>query len=70
VHSFYLNNGTGFTDISYRTGGIYSKFDINSLRAAEILSQFVVENILTLIEKKSEKGILNLVDAYRKMFAK
>jgi hypothetical protein len=68
VHSFYLNNGSGFTDISNRTGGISSKFEINSLQVAKKLSQFVVENILVLIEKKSGKGALNLVDEYRKMF--
>jgi hypothetical protein len=70
VHSFHLNNGQGFTSISNRTGGTSSKFEISSLRAAENLSQFVVENILTLIEKKNGKPTLALVDAYRKMFLK
>jgi hypothetical protein len=41
---------------------------LNSGRGAEDLTQFVVENILILIEKNSGKGKLGLVETYRKMF--
>jgi transcriptional regulator len=70
VHSFYLNNGAGFTDISARTGGKASKFDLHSPNVTKNLTQFVVENILELIEKNSGKGDLKLVETYRKMFMK
>lgn len=70
MHSFYLNNGAGFNEISAQTGGISSKFEIYSRNVTENLTQFVVERILILIEKNSGKGNLNLVDTYRKMFVK
>jgi hypothetical protein len=49
VHSFYLNNGTGFKEISAKTNGSSSPFNINSLTVTDDLTAFVVENILALI---------------------
>lgn len=68
VHSFYLNAGAAFSNISKKTGGEASPFNLNSSRVADELTAFVVENVLKLIEAKAGKGGLNLVQAYRRMF--
>jgi hypothetical protein len=69
VHSYYLNNGDGFKDISAFTGGVASKFNLTSRTVTDELTSFVVEKILVLIEKKSGKKGLELVDSYRRMFS-
>jgi hypothetical protein len=53
VHSFYLGAHHAFDFISHQTGGKCSPFNLNSPRAADDLTDFVVMNILELIEKKS-----------------
>lgn len=70
VHCFYLAAQHAFEDISRQTGGKCSPFNVNSPRAADDLTDFVVMNILELIEKNSGQGQGSLVEAYRKMFIK
>jgi hypothetical protein len=68
VHSFYLAAQHAFQDISRQTGGKCSPFDVNSPRAANDLTDFVVMNILELIEKNSGQGQGSLVAVYKRMF--
>jgi hypothetical protein len=56
VHCFYLAAQKDFEDISRQTGGKCSPFNVNSPRAADDLTDFVVVNILELIEKNSGQG--------------
>jgi hypothetical protein len=66
VHCFYLGAQHAFQDISHQTGGKCSAFNIKSDRADDDLTDFVVVNILELIEKNSGQG--RLVETYRKMY--
>jgi len=61
VHCFYLGAQEKFKDISSQTGGKCSPFDVNSPRAADDLTGFVVMNILELIEKNSGQSQGSLV---------
>jgi hypothetical protein len=61
VHCFYLAAQHAFEKISSQTGGKCSPFDVNSPRAADDLTDFVVMNILELIEKNSGQGQGSLV---------
>ena len=71
IHCFYLGAKDAFTKLSLETKGKAEKFDIDSPKASDKLTAFIVEQILELIELneiKEGKENLNLVDAYRKMF--
>lgn len=61
VHSFYLNAGAAFNSISKRTNGESSPFNLNSMKVADELTAFVVENVLKLIQLRVGKSGLNLV---------
>jgi hypothetical protein len=60
----YLGAQIKFEDISSQTGGKCSLFNVNSPRAADELTDFVVVNILELIEKNSGQGQGSLVQEY------
>ncbi len=68
VHCFYLGAQRAFEDISRQTGGKCSPFNLYSSRAAEDLTNFVVMNVLELIEKNSDQGKVNLVETYKKIY--
>jgi hypothetical protein len=68
VHSFYLSAGTAFSNLSNRTGGVSSPFNLNFPKVADELTAFVVENVLNIIESRVGQSGLNLVKVYRKMF--
>lgn len=61
VHSFYLNAGQGFIDISKNTGGEAAPFNLSSSNVASELTKFVVEKVVHLIGDKSGKGGTKLV---------
>lgn len=50
IHSFYLNQEKFFKDLSLKTGGQAEKFDVNDKNASESLTEFVVCQILKLIQ--------------------
>jgi hypothetical protein len=68
VHSFYLGAHHAFGFISSQTGGKCSSFNVNSPRAADDLTGFVVMNILELIEKNSGQSQGSLVYVYKMMY--
>jgi hypothetical protein len=70
VHCFYLGAQKKFEDISSQTGGKCSPFDVNSPRAADDLTDFVVLNILELIEKNSGQVQGSLVEQYNNIYIK
>ncbi len=70
VHCFYLGAKSAFEDISSKTGGKYSSFNLYSPRPTEDLTDFVVMNILGLIEKKNPQDEGRLVDGYKKTYGK
>ncbi len=68
VHCFYLGAQHAFEKISSQTGGKCSPFNLNSPRAADDLTDFVVMNILELIEKNIGQGQGSFVQEYKKMY--
>ena len=71
IHTFYIRAGEYFTPLSKKTGGESDRFDVNSPRASEDLTAFIVCQILEQIERKTPNngGNLNLVAAYKKMYS-
>jgi hypothetical protein len=50
-----LNAGPAFKKLSQEFGGKAEKFDVNSPKASDQLTDFVVEQILQLIEQNEIK---------------
>lgn len=67
VHSFYISKGTNnvksyFKQISTQTQGQCSEYPCEDVNAADLLTNFIVENVLNKI------GGADLVKAYRIRF--
>ena len=62
VHGFYLAAaGPAFTKITHETGGKVAPFNLSSPKVSDELTNFIVEQILYLIEVKEGKPGLKLV---------
>lgn len=70
VHSFYVHGGQDFIDISRKTSGVSTKFNVNAANSTDLLTHFIVERVLFILGEKSGGKGADLIESYKKKYYK